>query len=492
MAEELPLIKRTQRRFYADSSKVIVRPFLPGPPERLRRICDRVLDMDETAATELYREVLARFAGRHEDLETFFESHYERLRENLPADKPLPPGRELSDTYRLLLGAYFSCEYAVQSAAFFNPSIVPHPDQSDVPDGGCRFVLSFRATGEGHLSSIMFRSGVMRADDSLVLEDASPYTATARVVADPAYDKYTFNLKLEELGHGGFVSRTILADLPQHFTLKQLDDAIWSFGEEYPDLAEHDVVYAIKWLARSNYQVHFSKYSDLSERILFPFSESEAKGLEDARFVLFTDDDGKRCYYATYSAYNGHNVLPQMIETRDFLQFSCLTLNGRMVTDKGMALFPRRVRGRYLMLGRHDGENLYVMDTNNLHFWNRAKPLDYPRSDWDLVQVGNCGSPIETGSGWLVLTHGVGPMREYCIGAMLLDLEDPTRVIGHLRRPLIRPNEEERNGYVPNVVYTCGAMAHNGRLLIPYAMSDSMSGIARVDLDELLTELTRT
>jgi predicted GH43/DUF377 family glycosyl hydrolase len=247
----------------------------------------------------------------------------------------------------------------------------------------------------------------------------------------------------------------------------------------------------VLWLATSNYTIRFPAEHEISERVIFPVSENESRGIEDARFVRFVDDDGSVTYYATYTAYNGFRILPQLIETTDFVTFKILTLNGKAVQDKGMALFPRKVNDRYVMLGRQDGENLYIMYSDNIHFWYDMELLQEPQYPWEFIQIGNNGSPIETDEGWLVLTHGVGPMRKYCLGCMLLDLDNPSKVIGRLEIPFLCPNTEEREGYVPNVVYSCGAMVHNGELIIPYAMSDSVSGIATVDVKELMMMLKK-
>lgn len=245
----------------------------------------------------------------------------------------------------------------------------------------------------------------------------------------------------------------------------------------------------IRWLAKSNYQVTFAPATTLSQRIIFPVSPNESNGIEDARFVRFREEDGSMIYYATYTAYNGHAILPQFIETKDFRSFAVCTLNGQAVQNKGMALFPRRIHGRYAMISRQDDENLFLMTSDNVHFWNEPRLLRRPVHPWEFVKIGNCGSPIETSEGWLVITHGVGPMRRYCIGAILLDLEDPTRVIGSLREPLLEPTGGEREGYVPNVVYSCGAMVHGGRLILPYAVSDTSSQIVTVGLASLLAEM---
>jgi predicted GH43/DUF377 family glycosyl hydrolase len=253
-----------------------------------------------------------------------------------------------------------------------------------------------------------------------------------------------------------------------------------------PNTQQVETISLIDWLAHSNYETSFRPEYPISERVIFPVSKNESGGIEDARFVRFEKDSGEATYYATYTAYNGFSILPQLIETRDFVTFNVITLNGRAVQNKGMALFPHKIGGRYAMLSRQDGENNFIMFSDHLHFWQEAKLIQEPTRPWELVQVGNCGSPLETDAGWLVLTHGVGPMRQYCISAMLLDPDNPAKIIARLEEPLLTPHEQEREGYVPNVVYSCGALIHNNELVIPYAMSDVHSGLATVDVDDLI------
>jgi predicted GH43/DUF377 family glycosyl hydrolase len=290
------------------------------------------------------------------------------------------------------------------------------------------------------------------------------------------------------------ISEEILRDLADHFSF---DDLQASIQREFTRHAEptpllHTTIDKILWLVRSNYELKFRKDRRISERVIFPVSENESRGIEDARFVRFIDDGGECTYYATYTAYNGFDILPQLLETKDFVRFKIRTLNGKAVQNKGMALFPRKVNGKYMMISRQDGENMFIMVSDNLHFWHEAELLQEPKYPWEFIQIGNCGAPVETKEGWILLTHGVGPMRKYCIGAYLLDLNDPSKVIGRLSEPLLSPTEEEREGYVPNVLYTCGVMAHNGDLVIPYSMSDTASGVAVVSVSELLARLKET
>jgi predicted GH43/DUF377 family glycosyl hydrolase len=394
----------------------------------------------------------------------------------------------MTEARRLYIGALFSGEYALESSALFNPSMVAHPDQSGMAAGAVRFILSLRATGEGHISSIEFRSGVMDADGGICVDEISRLVVAPEVKEDPTYRKTIFQEKLKEMGFKNDWSGQVMASLRSDFTRQELGDAIHRANEAHGRLSREveRTRECVQWLAASNYEIHFQPTTPLSERILFPVSPNETNGIEDARFVRFCEDDGAVIYYATYTAYNGHAILPQFIETRDFVHFSVCTLNGQAVQNKGMALFPRRIDGRFAMLSRQDDENLFLMTSDNVHFWNDPHLLHIPTQPWEFVKIGNCGSPIETSEGWLVLTHGVGPMRRYCIGAILLDLDDPTRVIGSLREPLLEPKDQEREGYVPNVVYSCGSMVHGDRLILPYAVSDTSSTIATVDLNALL------
>jgi predicted GH43/DUF377 family glycosyl hydrolase len=393
----------------------------------------------------------------------------------------------------LLIGALFSGEYALESAALFNPSIVPHPDQSGLASGVLRFVMSLRATGEGHISSIEFRSGEIGENGCVTLDPISRFVTVPEVVPNPRYRKLLFSTKLHEMLGEGIYCAAVMEALGDPFTLSELKESIHRIRREVqPNTSElNRTLDRIRWLADSNYEVRFPPHIAISERIIFPVSANESNGIEDARFVRFTDDDGTVTYYATYTAYNGRTILPQLIETQDFLDFRMLTLNGAAVQNKGMALFPRRVNGQYLMLSRQDDENLFLMRSHDPHHWDNPQLLMRPAEVWESVKLGNCGSPVETDAGWLVITHGVGPMRKYCIGAALLDLEDPGKVIGRLREPLVAPEGNEREGYVPNVVYSCGCLIHGNRLILPYAMSDKATAIISISLDVLLHRLGR-
>lgn len=468
-----------------ESGRVIIRPFIPVDPLRLTAILGRTLALTEEEVAAELDTVHAEFEGRHYNIEALLLEHYEKVKPGIFTQRPISRARQL------LIGALFSGEYSLESAALFNPSIVPHPDQRGVAQGGLRFIMSLRATGEGHISSIEFRSGMIEPDGRIHLDPVSRYVTLPQIVPNPRYRKKSFVLKFHEMGFDNEFANAVMAPLGDAFTRDDLNKSIGTVRHEHQP-ASHEfnrTLECIQWLADSNYELSFSSKLGISERIIFPVSPNESNGIEDARFVRFTEDDGTVMYYATYTAYNGKAILPQFIETEDFLNFRVLTLNGGAVQNKGMALFPRRINGRFAMLSRQDDENILIMFSDNLHFWNDPQILMRPTEVWETVKVGNCGSPIETKDGWLVITHGVGPMRKYCIGAVLLDLVDPTRVIGRLREPLIRPEGVEREGYVPNVVYSCGSLVHGETLVLPYAMSDKITVITSVPVTEILAAL---
>ncbi len=480
------LLKRTKIILKPDTSRVLLRFFPYGNKERMLRIVSRIMSLNDMEIKKELDHVLHHFEGRHIDIREMLLSHYDNVSPVMVTD--IEPGEER----RLLIGAYFTSEYALESAALFNPSIVPHPDQSKVGKGELRFVMSLRAIGEGHISSLAFRSGIISDKHEIKIEDTSEFVTVGETVLNPTYEKNFFAPKLFELGFENDFSKEILGPLPDKFTFNELDNEIKSVKNRHRRHTSlfTETLRAINSLAECNYETRFSDKLRLSERVIFPYASNEEKGIEDARFVRFFDEESKKAtYYATYTAYSGTTSFPQLIETDDFLHFRFITLNGNAVQNKGMALFPRKVDGRYAMLSRQDNENIFIMYSDNIHFWHEAKVIMRPSYPWGFIQLGNCGSPIETEYGWLVLTHHVGPMRRYCIGAILLDLEDPSRVIGRLKEPLLEPDDNEREGYVPNVVYSCGALLHGDKLVMPYAMSDYATSIALVDMDRLMKKL---
>jgi predicted GH43/DUF377 family glycosyl hydrolase len=481
-------VKRTRNILRPTNSRVIIRPFEVPSENRVEKIIARISSLPEQEVECLLEKVMREFRERHQRTREFFLQRFEQVRKHLLTDQPI------SESRRLLIGSYFTQEYALESAALFNPSMVWHPDQSDLPEGSRRFILSLRATGEGHISSITFRSGVIDTGNRIHMDEPTRFVTAPDLVPNALYEKSLFYRKLTELGINGTLTEQVMGALGDHFTLDDLEHTLRNVFKhdrarqrEFEPLAQTMLV-----LAKANYEIRFDSALNVSERIIFPSSPTETNGIEDARFVRFTHDDGRVCYYATYTAYDGRVVLPQMLETEDFLQFRVSTLNGPEVRNKGFALFPRMVNGQYAMLSRQDNENLYLMYSDMPHFWYSKELIAKPTYPWEFVQLGNCGSPIETEAGWLVLTHGVGPMRKYALGAFLLDLGDPTRVLGRLEAPLLEPNANEREGYVPNVVYSCGALVHGRELVIPYAMADYASTFATVPLDDVLAAMTRT
>jgi len=474
-------------RFLPDCSRVLMRSFIPADRSRLTQIIGRALALSEEETERELEKVRREFSARHRDLDSLLLGIYRRVEVHIFTHRPLSPAR------RLLIGALFSGEYALESAALFNPSIVPHPDQSGLEPGALRFIMSLRATGEGHISSIEFRTGVLNPIGEISAENVTRFVNPPEIVTNPTYEKASFLVKLHEMGFETDFADSVLAPLGETFTLEELDRSMRHLRRRLAFIPreEQRTLECVRWLAESNYELRFSANLAVSERVIFPVSSNESNGIEDARFVRFVDDDGTALYYATYTAYNGRVILPQLMKTRDFLDFRVLTLNGRAVQNKGMALFPRRIDGLYAMISRQDDENLFIMFSGNPHFWDDPQILVRPSENWELSKIGNCGSPIETEDGWLLLTHGVGLMRKYCIGAVLLDLNDPTKVIGRLREPLLTPEDDEREGYVPNVIYSCGALRHGGELILPYAISDKLTIIASVKLEELLGALIR-
>ncbi|HSI83222.1 MAG: glycoside hydrolase family 130 protein [Candidatus Methylacidiphilales bacterium] len=478
-------VTRTGIVLKPNSARVLYRAFETGDDQASLRILARVLSLSEEEVTTTLDQVMREFHPRHQKLHDHFLRRYAQIRYLMPTDQPLTEKR------RLLIGAYFTLEYSLEAAALFNPSMVPHPDQSGLPQGWVRFVVSLRATGEGHISSIVFRSGTISQDGAIAIDPASRFVTTPEAIPHTSYEKALFLRKIQELGMANSVVDTIMDILPDNFTIEQMVQEI-SFlrrhtrhrNTEFDSTASRLIN-----LARSNYEVFYTPDQPLSERVIFPTAPNETRGIEDARFVRFTEDDGNVTYIATYTAFDGRVTIPQLLETEDFLHFSISTLNGPEVQNKGMALFPRRVNGRYAMLSRQDGENNFIMYSDDLHFWHQKEPLIRPSFPWEFVKVGNCGSPIETDAGWLVISHGVGAMRKYSIGAFLLDINNPAKVIARLSRPLLSPDETEREGYVPNVVYTCGAMVHAGLLILPYAMSDTASSFASVPLKDLINAM---
>ena len=482
-------VGRSGLRLDPNPSRVIARMFVPGQEgfdqedSRVTAVVKRVLALDEDEVARSLDGVVSRFAGRHHDLLALFDDHAEAL-----ADR-LDPDLVLSEPRRLLLGATFTSEYAIEGAALCNPSIVAHPDQSGIAAGEIRFVLSVRAIGEGHRSSIGFRTGIVDSTGRVSIDTPPSFAALGRRThAD--LDAAPLRVELARLGEVGENAEFVLDGLGARFERAALDARLHDLGARRTTRKRAErTIAAIRSVADCSYCSTFSPDVPLAERVLWPATHAESHGLEDARFVRFADDDGRVTYFATYTAYDGHRISQQLLETDDFATFRSAPIVGRAAANKGMALFPRRVGGAYAALSRCDRETNSIAFSDDLHHWPESEPFQAPARPWELLQLGNCGSPIETPAGWLVLTHGVGPMRTYTIGAVLLDLDDPRRVIGSLEHPLLAPSADERDGYVPNVVYSCGAMVHAGRLVLPYGISDGAIGVATVSMAELLAAL---
>jgi predicted GH43/DUF377 family glycosyl hydrolase len=484
------LVTRSPQRVVADPARVITQLFVPGQEgfelqeSRAGLVLARILALSDDDVQAALDDVISRFDSRHRDLAGTFHRNAHEL-----ADR-LDPGREISDERMLLIGATFTNEYAIEGAALCNPSIVAHPDQTGIATGSLRFVLSVRGIGEGHRSSIGFRTGIVDAAGRATIDDPSPFVTTGRI--EPALlDKEIFRVELDRRGNAREAADYVLNALGDLFTRSDLDERLDDLSANLRTRGHAQATIAlIRSIARRSYTIEFPDRVPLSGRVLWPSMEAEQAGVEDARFVRFIDADGSVTYYATYTAYDGSHISQQLLQTDDFQTFSSSPLVGRAAANKGLALFPRRIRGKYVAMSRSDRETNTVAFADHLSVWPNALPCQQPSEVWEVLQLGNCGPPIETDAGWLVLTHGVGPMRTYSIGAILLDLEDPTRVIGRLRRPLLTPAPDEQNGYVPNVVYSCGALVHADTLVLPYGIGDGAIGIATAPLRELLAELS--
>ncbi|MBI4669761.1 MAG: glycoside hydrolase family 130 protein [Elusimicrobia bacterium] len=479
-------IRRTEIRLSPDQSRVVLRPLGFNSHEEYVKIIRRALALPEKNVQRVLDQVLQEFSCRHRWLIKRLLARFHYL------EHFLPPGGDISQERKLLIGSYFMFEYSAESAALFNPSILAHPDQSGLPKGSLRFLLSLRSTGEGHVSSISFRSGVIDAHNSISVDPASRFLTEPEIIENSTYHKALFGRKAAEMGLAGEWTQRVMERLGDFFTLEELKGGLKEVLKETSPgqkIGDNNTAKGLWLLAQSNYDIRFAPDQELSERIIFPVTSIQSNGLEDVRLTAYRDEKGKTLYYATYTAYDGRNVLPQLFETEDFRHFKFATLNGPGVQNKGMALFPRKINGRYAMLSRQDGENIFLMYSDNVHFWHEAGLLVSPAYPWEFVKMGNCGSPIETRAGWLILSHGVGPMRKYCLGAFLLDRDDPSVVIGRLNEPLMRPEGIEREGYVPNVLYTCGALLHGDQLVLPYGMSDRVTGFAIIPIDEIIAAM---
>jgi len=475
-------ITKSSIRLYASPKAVITRFLdLPGT-DRTINVINRLQKLSEAEAESCLRDVLKSFAGRHRALEKIFSDHSKRIEKKFSEEVS-----KLPENKRMLLGAFFTKEYSIQAAALFNPSIVPHPNQQGLQHGEQRFVMSLRATGEGHISSVTFQTGIVDRLGNITLDPGEGYFTPLEKNSAKTYSK---DFVEKRMGTIPGSTKHVVEKLPLVFTA---NEALNVLGTQFADdRGDQSVSSAIKSLAEmldSNYDIGPSLHIPFNEKVIFPISQGESMGMEDVRLVKY-QDNGDSCYYGTYTAYNGRDIKTHLIETADFDTFSIRTLYGAAISDKGMALFPEKVNGKYVMISRQGGEKINIMFSDDLYKWDNYQVLSEPRYTWELVQLGNCGSPIKTDKGWLLLTHGVGMMRTYVISAVLLDLDDPSKIIGRLDKPLIVAGEGDREGYVPNVVYTCGLLRHGELLVIPYAVSDSATGFATIVLQEIMNALT--
>jgi predicted GH43/DUF377 family glycosyl hydrolase len=481
---------RKNLKFVPDSSRVVARYFMNGE-SRSQKMVGRIMTLDENEVSLNLERTLREFAGRHRNISRVFSKHCANIQgliESMQIDFS-----ELSDDRKMLIGSYFTMEYAIESAAFFNPSIVEDFDQAFLEKGERRIIISFRATGEGHISSIVFRRGILDKNNDLQVMTVGDHIDKAEITHKKLYNKKRFVKKLQEMNIPEKYSTNIMQVLPEKFEYYVLKDAVNKVLSDITISSERrNALEEVTWLADSFYDVQFKQDSDITERVIFPVSESESRGIEDARFVRFTDDDKSEMIYATYTAYNGHTVLPKLLSTKNFYTFRVMPLHGNGALNKNLALFPKKIKGKYAMLARIDGVNNYLMYSERPTVWNNPVIIQEPRFPWEFTHIGNCGSPIWTEEGWLIITHGVGAMRRYCIGASLFDLDDPSKEIGRLREPLLSPREDEREGYVPNVVYSCGAIVHNESLILPYAVSDYSSTYGVVEMAELIEALKKS
>jgi predicted GH43/DUF377 family glycosyl hydrolase len=487
MAADLAV--RTKFRLNPDARRVIARLFVPGeetPHGRSREhaVLSRILDLDDADVTSLVSSLLADYCDRHHDLGATLAAHFDVIANDLPESPRISRERQT------LIGAYFTHEYSTESAALFNPSMAPHPDQSHLSEGQLRFIMTVRCVGEGHISSIGFRTGVVGPGSDFAIDEPEPRLRLGASRPGTLLRRRLFLSKLAEHPDLRDEGHALVSAMNETFTPSEFSDALGRLREH--TLNRDRVQRAIEFVhhvAMSTYDLEFPSDSELTERLLWPVAPAESHGMEDARLVRF-DEGGAATYYATYTAYDGASVCTHLLATKDFLNFHVSPMAGRAAQNKGLALFPRHIGGRYFALSRWDRENLALVDSDDCRIWEQPTLLRAPRQGWELIQIGNGGSPIETPQGWLVLTHGVGPMRSYALGAMLLDLDDPSVVLASLPHPLLSPNSAERDGYVPNVVYTCGALLHAGVLTIPYGISDGAIGFAQVAMSDLLSQMT--
>lgn len=473
-------INRSHIQIKANPNRVIIN-FLDlgvntNNTSRLNRLIDTVLAIPENELQALYKDIKNNFDFRHRNFEQYLKLNFKKVQ------PVLPDGKVISEIRSLVIGAYFSKEYSIQSAALFNPSMVAHPNQNGLKKDEKRFVLSLRSVGEGHISSIEFRSGIVDREGTITLDDETRFSSCSEKDLHKIYHKKNILKNTRVLKD---FDPSIMNAFEDTFTYFDYQEKVKANAfSSFDGVTQAELFHILD----TNYDVVTDGNAPICERVIFPNALGESMGMEDVRFVAFTENDITQ-YIGTYTAYNGHKISPQLIITEDFVHFRARSMYGAAVSDKGMALFPEKINGKYVMIGRQGGENITMMYSDDLFIWNDYEVIMTPQDTWGYVQLGNCGSPIKTDEGWLVITHAVGPLRKYVLGAILLDLKNPSKIIKKLNRPLLSPNEEEREGYVPNVVYSCGSMSHEGNLILPYAMSDSASTFASVNIEELLNAM---
>ncbi len=483
MTKEFISVRRLPIRLMPDSRRTITRFLWPGE-ERAKKIIERVKRLSPDKISGLLKDLLNQFSTATPGLKEILIENYEMAAKNVGL------GDENDRDVRMLIGAYFSMQYAFESAALFNPSMIPDYDQSNVPDGSIAFVMSLRAVGEGHLSSIVFRRGLIDEKGDIKINPATLRVRSFKRVKNRKFKKAAAQEEINKLPIKTQFTEAILSELPDTFSFPMLERTIERLAPKCEDQEEFDRISGLlKMTAESEYEIRVSRSFNLESMVLFPIGRTESQGMEDMRLVRFEEDDGAIRCYGTYTAYNGREMVPQVLEVSPQNYAAVSMMWGKFAKNKGMAFFPKRIDGQYAVIGRIDNENLFLLKSDSIHCWDNAKPIIEPKYDWEFVQIGNCGSPLLTKEGWLLLTHGVGPMRKYCMGAVLLDLNDPSKVVARLKEPLMSPIEEERSGYVPNVVYSCGALIHRDMLVIPYGVSDMASGFAIVNLQELMSNL---
>ena len=480
-------IERQPVRVYPDAKRVIARFFFNGE-QRAKDVIERVMKLSEDEVFAIISPLLQEFSKRHRNITKILYRHCNRVAPFIESVGFDP--QELTSYRRLLMGTYFTHEYSIESAAFFNPSIIEDPDQSELEAGQKRLIISFRAVGEGHISSIAFRRAIIDRNSKIEVLPVGNYVDEAEIIRNTTtFEKKLFFEKIVTARIDPKIVKELKGQLDEKFDYDTLQTTILDLQHKDINDSKKTEYEKILWLSDSYSSISFSLDTDISDRVIFPMSELERKGIEDARFVKFTDNGGPVTYYATYTAFDGALIMPKLLQTSDFHNFKIRPLHGNGARNKNLALFPRKVNGYYTMLSRIDGCNNFIMYSNNINLWETPIKLQDPLHPWELVQIGNCGSPIETDRGWLVITHGVGPMRRYCLGASLFKLDDPSVEIGRLKEPLLVPNQDEREGYVPNVVYSCGGIINNGKLILPYGLSDYSSSFATIDLNPLLDKV---